>query len=395
MARRTQIAPAALVAALAVAPGWAPAWAQGDEEAKKPITVEASYTADISTVIAGGKTKSGRYLDDIELTGEFSLEDLIGWKGATLFGHLLSNSGGAPNSVANTLQGVDNIEVSRPRAKIYELWLEQQLVDGRASVLAGLYDLNSEFYQTETAGLLIAPAFGIGSELAATGPNGPSIFPSTSLAVRGWFDVAPGQRIQAAALNANAGVLGDPGGVDWSFDKGALLIGEWVASGDMTMRVGVWRYTDTQADIRDVDTLGAPEERRAEGVYASLEGPIWASAGRKVAGFVRAGVSDGRTTPFLGGWQVGLLASPVFGGRPDSQFSVGVNQGVINSRQRANMRDVGETPSNAESALEITYADTVLERVTLQPDLQFVHSPNADADRDTDIIATLRVAVAY
>ncbi|HVY89224.1 MAG TPA: carbohydrate porin [Hyphomonadaceae bacterium] len=390
MTRTCLISTVALATALAAAPAWAQ-----DEEKKEPITWAFTYKADISTVVAGGTSKSGRYLDDVELTGEFSLEDLIGWSGATLYGHLLSNSGAAPNGVADTLQGIDNIEVARPRAKLYQLWLEQELADGRASVLAGLYDLNSEFYQTETAGLLIAPAFGIGSELAATGPNGPSIFPSTSLAVRGRFDIAPGQRIQGAVLNANAGVLGDPNGVDWSFDNGALLIGEWVASGDATMRVGAWRYTDTQDDIRDVDAFGAPVQRQAEGVYASLEGPIWAGGGRKVAGFVRAGAADGHTTPFLGGWQAGVLVSQVFAGRPDSQFSIGVNQGLVNARQRANARDAGETPTNGESALEITYADTVLEHVTLQPDLQIIHAPNADSDRDTDVIATLRLAVAY
>ncbi|HYV89931.1 MAG TPA: carbohydrate porin, partial [Candidatus Polarisedimenticolia bacterium] len=184
-------------------------------------------------------------------------------------------------------------------------------------------------------------------------------------------------------------------GLGDAFDKGALLIGEWVGSGDATMRVGAWRYTDTQDDIRDLDVLGAPVQRRSEGIYASLEGPIWAADGRTIAGFVRAGAADGHTTPFVGGWQAGVLVSQVFNGRPDSQFSIGVNQGLINARQRANMRDDGETPTNGESALEITYADKVLEHVTLQPDLQFVHAPNADADRDTDIIATLRLAVEY
>ncbi|MBK8545802.1 MAG: carbohydrate porin [Caulobacteraceae bacterium] len=116
----------------------------------------------------------------------------------------------APNDDIGTLQGVDNIEVERHRARLYEFWIETQL--GPTNVRAGLYDLNSEFYANDSASLLIAPAFGIGSELAATGPNGPSIFPSTALAARFQWTLSESSRLQFAALNATAGVLGDPGG---------------------------------------------------------------------------------------------------------------------------------------------------------------------------------------
>lgn len=385
---------------LLAATGFSPAFAQEPVEAAAANSDEAvdwslTYKGDVAGVLSGGTSKSGRYLDNIEITGEASLEKLFGWSGATLYGHLLSNSGAVPNDIAGTLQGIDNIEVSRPRAKLYQLWLEQELADGQASVLAGLYDLNSEFYQTETAGLLIAPAFGIGSELAATGPNGPSIFPSTALAVRGRWDIAEGQRFQAAVLNASAGVVGDPGGVDTSFDDGALLIGEWVHSGALQLRVGAWTYTDRQDDIRDVDGLGSPLQRQAHGVYASVEGQIAALGDSALSGFVRAGTSEGHTTPYAGGWQAGLLASPVFGSRPNSAFSIGINQGLINSRQRANDRDAGGDPSNGESALEITYADKIGDHLTLQPDLQFVHDPGADKSRDTVVVATLRATLEY
>ena len=97
---------------------------------------------------------------------------------------LLNNSSGMPNGDAGTAQGVDNIEVSRHRTRLFEAWVQQDFAGAAASVRAGLYDLNGEFYANDSAGLLIAPAFGISSELAATGANGPSVFPSTALAMR-------------------------------------------------------------------------------------------------------------------------------------------------------------------------------------------------------------------
>ena len=63
----------------------------------------------------------------------------------------------------------------------------------------------------------------------------------------------------------------------------------------------------------------------------------------------RAGAADGQTTPFLGGWQAGVLASPAFSGRPDSAFSIGVNQGMINARQRANARDAGDNRADRQN----------------------------------------------
>lgn len=371
-----------------------PASAQETDKADPAIVWGFAYKADVTAAVSGGRKEAGRFLDNLEVTAEADL-DRHGWSGGKVFGHLLSNSGGAPNEIAETLQGVDNIEVARPRAKIYQLWFEQTFADGKASLLTGLYDLNSEFYQTEAAGLLIAPAFGIGSELAATGPNGPSIFPSTALAVRGAWNAGGGHRLQGAVLNASAGVIGDPGGVDLSFDDGALLIGEWAHAGAAQVRVGAWRYTDEQDDIRDLDALGAPVQRAAQGIYASLEGPLWKGGERLFSGFVRAGAADGQTTSYVGGWQAGVLASPAFTGRPDSAFSLGVNQGLVNARERDNMRDAGLAPARAESALEITYADKVGDYVTLQPDLQLVHNPGADADRDIVVVASMRVGIEF
>ncbi|MES1200260.1 MAG: carbohydrate porin [Pseudomonadota bacterium] len=374
----------------------APAAHADDDAPDAPVTLSFVYKGDIAGTLAGGASRAGRYLDNLELVTDASLEKLIGWNGAQLHAHLLSNSGGAPNDIAGTLQGVDNIEVARPRAKLYEFWVEQSFAGDHGSVLAGLYDLNSEFYQSETAGLLLAPAFGIGSELAATGPNGPSIFPSTALALRVRWSFSQHERVQAALIDASAGVLGDPGGVDTSFDNGALMIAEWAHGDAAQFKLGAWRYTRQQDDIRDMDTLGAPVKREAQGVYVAVEAPLWGGDGpRAVSGFARFGVADGDTTPYHGGWQAGLLVSRVFAGRPESALAIGLNQGVVDEKFRANMRDGGQDPAHAESALELTYFDRIAPHLTLQPDLQIIHDPGADVSRDDVVTAALRFGIEF
>lgn len=362
------------------------------EEAAPALTLQAVYTADATGVVQGVKPRAGRYLDNLDVTADLDLEKAVGWSGAMLHGHLLNNSGAAPNDIAGTLQGVDNIEVARPRLRLFELWLEQTL--GKASVRAGLYDLNSEFYANDAAGLLINPAFGIGSELAATGPNGPSIFPSTALGARVNVDLGEGRYARAAVLNAMSGVLGDPSGIDTSFDDGVLAIGETGLEGPSRVAVGVWRYSQAQDDIRSTDPTGAPIARHAQGAYVLGEQHLFgADDATNGTAFLRVGISDGATTPFKGGWQAGVLIARPFASRPDSQLSFGLQQGVLNSKFRDNLRDEGVRPGRAESGAEITYSDRLTRRITVQPDLQWVRHAGGDRDAKDRFIAALRISI--
>jgi porin len=367
----------------------------GAEPEQGAWTHEITYTADVAGTVRGGATHAGRALDNLDVIVDGDLEKLVGWRGATVHGYLLNNSGGAPNDLAGTLQGVDNIEVGRPRARLYELWLQAGFAGDRGSALAGLYDLNSEFYVTEASGLLLAPPFGIGSEFASTGPNGPSIFPSTALAARLKVAGGQGRYVQAAVLNAHAGTLGDPDGPSTQFDNGALVIAEAGLGDRWRLAAGGWLYTERQPDLRTLDASGEPALSKARGGYLLAEYPFvdGGEAGRSVIGFARLGVSDGDTTPFSSGWQAGVLVERVFASRPDSAFSIGVEQGRLSSKQRANTLDEGLAPARAESSVEITYSDKVAPRVALQPDVQVIRRAGGDQDARTMVVMALRMTI--
>ncbi|WP_296599162.1 carbohydrate porin [Phenylobacterium sp.] len=356
------------------------------------LSLGAVYTADITGVASGVRPRAGRYLDNLDLTADLDLEKAAGWRGAVLHAYVLNNSGAAPNDVAGTLQGIDNIEVARPRLRLFEAWVEQTV--GPTSVRAGLYNLNSEFYANESAALLLNPSFGIGSELAATGPNGPSIFPSTALGARVNVDLGKGRYARAAMLNAESGVLGDPGGVDWSFNDGVLAIAEAGFDGPTRFSAGAWRYSKRQDDIRDINALGAPQRRHAHGAYVLGEQRMFGSDdGPEGHVFLRVGVSDGVTTPFRGGWQAGVLIARPLAGRPDSQLSLGLQQGILNRRFRENLRDAGGRPARAESGVELTYSDKLTSRITLQPDLQWIRHAGGESRSKDRIVAALRLKI--
>lgn len=370
------------------------AYAQDSED--PALDIGATYRADLAGVAADGRKMRSFGLDDLNIEANGDLERLVGWKGASFHVDVLNNLGDRPNDVAGTLQGVDNIEVASPKLRLYELWLEQKV--GAATTLrAGLYDLNSEFYASDASGLLIAPAFGVGSEIAATGPNGPSIFPTTALAVRVEQRFGGAGFARVAVLNATAGALGDDRGSALDFHHGALLIGEaGVEKDGNKLAVGAWGYSQKQDDIVDTDGAGDPIRRKARGAYVIAEKALGGQDGPFATSlFVRAGISDGKTTPYKGGWQAGVLAAHVVPGRDDSQISIGVNQAYLSKGYRDLLRGDGIHTAAAENAVEFTFSDKVTKFLTLQPDLQFIWNRGGDADARRVTVAILRATLEF
>ncbi len=355
---------------------------------------EAAYTVDAIGLMDGLQSRPVRLLDNFDLIVDGDLERQFGWRGARFHASLLANGGAEPNALGGTLQGFDNIEVEGQGVRLFEAWLEQDLADGRASLLAGLYDVNSEFYVTDASDQLLAPPFGIGTDLAATGVNGPSIFPSTGLAVRLRIGTRESAWLQAAAVNARASTLGDPDGVDTRFDDGLLYLAEAGWSGPVRLVVGGWTYSEPQDDIRDLAPGGEPRRRDARGGWLLAERTLVETEQRRLQAFIRLGVSDGDTTDFRGGWQAGLKADGVTPGRPDSTLSFGLHGVRLSDKARANLSDAGIDSATAESGLELTYADT-FGPVTVQPDLQWIRNPGGDEDRDALLVVGLRVILAF
>ncbi|OAN57393.1 porin [Sphingomonas sp. TDK1] len=353
-------------------------------------------TIDIASVARGPDRDRAFVLDDTDLTADADLARLVGWKGARAHVHVMSTMGGRPNDAAGTLQGVDNIEVASHHLRLFEAWIEQR-VGTNTTVRSGVYDLNSEFYTNASAGLLISPSFGAGSELAASGPNGPSIFPSTALTVRVEHRFGEVAYLRAAVLNGSAGCLGDPEGVDFSFRDGVLLIGEaGVERPGFKLGAGYWRYSKMHDDYTAVDMDGAAIQRRDHGGYVIGDVQLLGGEGRPtVTAFGRAGLSGGSTTPFQGGWQVGVLAEHLFAGRPDSQASLGVSRGTTTRGFRTMLLDQGVRPARAETTFELTYSDKLAKWLTVQPDLQFITDRGGVEKARGVLVSMLRLTISF
>jgi porin len=386
---RVALAAAFPAAVLAAVPALA------EDSAPSPVDLSVAYTADAAVLLAGAGDRKLRALDNLDLIADVDLDRLIGWQGGTVHVYVLNNLGARPNDAAGTLQGVDNIEVSRPRLRLYEAWIEQQFGGDRASLRAGLYDLNSEFYATESSDLLIAPGFGVGTELSATGENGPSIFPMTSLAARLEVKLGKAGYVRGAVVGAKAGSLDTKGVADFTFPNGVLFIAEGGYAGRARLAIGAWSYSEKVEDLREVDAAGNPLRKRAQGAYVLAEVPLGGGeGGDRFKGFVRAGISDGHTSPFRAGWQVGVHMADLFG-KERGEAALGISQALLTRHYRDLLIADEIDAAGEETQFEATVAYPVTKFFTIQPDLQLVLSPGGDRTKENVVVGTVRLSVEF
>ena len=366
------------------------------EEAPAPTpkfaTFSLLYKADLMGVVDGGDRQAGRMLDALDVAADLDFETGFGIKGLTGRIELMTTGGGEPNGFAGALQGVDNIEVGHRGTRLYQAFLEQSLANGAFSVRVGFSDLNSEFYVNDSAGLLLAPPFGIGTEMAVTGQHGPSIFPSTSFAVRLKYRFGEAGYVQAGVYNENSGDLGDPKGPDWRFRTGGLAIAEAGLTKGGKTAIGVWRYTRKVDQVYADLLTGAVGRSESQGAYLLIERDLCSGKDgvRATTGFVRAGLADSRTDVVDGGLQSGIKVSQVLASRPESMLSIGYSWAHFSRRFRSQNGPL----ASGEHLVEITLSDRIAPHLTIQPDLQWIRRADPVSGRDV-VVAGLRLVAGY
>jgi porin len=340
-------------------------------------------------------------LDNLDIKLSLDGEKIAGLKGSSALLYVLSNHGGKPAVKSDRLpHGVDNIETPEGgnTIKLYQAWIQQTFLDERLSVLAGLYDLNSEFYVTESSGIFIHPTFGIGAEMAGTGQNGPSVFPTASFAIRAKAEIA-GYYLQAVTLD---GVPGDPNnhqGTHVQFNKGDGVL-HVVEAGiplsvaenahDNKLAGGVWRYT-----ARFDDLLNPASKRISYGYYGMIEKVLRYKTGSNEASinsFVRAGKKDGNTSQFDKSWSAGLVFSGLFAGHDQDQLGFAMAEEHNAAKYRA-------VPGNSqvvyERSLELTYRYQAMPGLVLQPMAQYLLNHSNDPAQDKTLWLGMRIEASF
>ena len=362
------------------------------ENSRQPPAVDLAvvYTAELWRNTRGGLRRGNRYLDNLDVTLTVDAERALGWNGATLFVYGLYNNGRAlSGDLVGDAQTVSNIETGVRAARLYEAWVEQRFANERASVKVGLYDLNSEFDTSDVGSLSLLSSHGIGPEFGQSGRNGPSIFPVTSLAIRGDYKLDDRWTVRAAVLD---GVPGDPDhpartAIKLSAADGALIVGEAAYKhGGTSAAFGYWRYTARFPSIAPTGDAEAARMRTGnDGAYLVVEQrltqagePAGSDTKRGLAAFVQLAVADGGINPiarYAGG---GLVFTGLLRRQGDDRIGVTVARAEFGRPYRRRAAADGSGADSAESVLELTYRTPITKWLTVQPDVQYVCNPGAN-----------------
>lgn len=174
---------------------------------EKGVILETINTIDVQSHVSGGLRQKTASAGDVDLLLTVDGAKSFGWDGATFFVYGLGLYGDNPSRNVGDIQGVSSIAAPNTW-ELFEAWYQQNFLQDRVSLLAGLYDVTSEFDMIRTSSeLFLNSSFGTGAEFPASGRNGPSTFPSTSLGIRGQMFVTNAVAVRAVVAE---GVPGDP-----------------------------------------------------------------------------------------------------------------------------------------------------------------------------------------
>lgn len=357
--------------------------------AETGVSADITYKFDVMGNASGGIKHGVRVLDNLDAVFTFDGEKLFGAKGLSANIHLLNNNGGRPDAdLTGSAQGIDNIEVPRATGKLYQAWLQQNLLGDKLSMLAGLYDLNSEFYVTDTSLLFLHSTYGIGTDMSQSGVNGPSIFPFTSLAARIKIQLAEAFYFQAAILDGVPGDPGDPEGTQITLrsSDGVLLIAEAGAAAEgRKLALGAWRYTEEFPDHLTA------EMKQSQGFYLIGEREIT----KGISAFGRIGFADKRVNQFDYAWSAGLVYTGLLPGREEGKLGLAIARVHNSGAFKAASAVAGMPLDSAKTAFELTYSDMLTPWLAVQPDVQYIINSGTDQALDNALVLGGRLTIAF
>jgi porin len=392
------------------------------QDSPPPVTSNLIYDANGVSNLSGGGRRGSAYQGMLRWQTSVDGEHVLGWPDSSAFFNVMATHQAGPSILTGDAQGVSNM-AAPPGVRLEEAWIQKNFLDGRLSVLAGRYDLNSEFYHLNTASLFFNSSFGIGAEFAQSGQGGPSIFPATAVGTRIAVKPAPNVVLRAAILDGVPVDRSGGGSAAFRGGDGLLLVYEmaWLSRPEPAasaqdhhlrigrnaglapdqgkLAVGGWYYTAQFAELNAFDASGQPRRQRgSSGAYLVAERSLYQSSAQSqkvVSGFVQLGAADSRVNRFDGYFGAGLTVTGLVPGRASDELGLAVAIARNGSAYLRSQQIAGVVSQRAESTVELTYLSQVSSRLSLQPSLQYVMHPNTVTGVGNALTLQLRAEVVF
>ena len=380
------------------------------------VTVGAQETSEDLGNVTGGVHRGFDYDGLTLLSLGVDTGKAFGWAGGTfnvsaeqIHGRSLSQDN------LDTLQTASGIEATRS-TRVWELWFQQSVADGRLDIKIGQQSLDQEFMLSSGSGLYLNTSMGWPLVPSFDQYAGGPAYPLSSLGVRvraqptaavtvlaGVFDDNPaggpfdddaqvrGAAQSGTAFNLNTGALWI-GEVQWAVNQ--PVTGDMVPSGAAPAglpglyKLGAWWDTAGFPDQRfaaDGLSLASPDSRGVPGkdkgnwsIYAVADQVVWRpdpQGSKSVDVFLRVMVAppDRNLVSFSANGGINLKAP--FASRPADTVGLGYGVGQVSRAAAALDTEAGNPARTVETFVEATYQMQVANWWVVQPDLQYVLHP--------------------
>jgi porin len=376
------------------------------------VTFGATDVSETLSNPTGGIRQLTIYQGLLDVSLTLDLGKLAKWPGATFYtdGYWISGEGLSRNAIGNLL-AVSTIE-ALASARLHDMWLQQEFLDGQASFRIGQIAFDDEFYISQYSARFVNSTFGCPDTLSADLPSGGPCYPFAVPGAR--LRVAPTSDLilSAAVFNGNPAPAGrgDPqvrnsSGTNFLIGEGGFMpIAELAYTFDeepissttlSDVKVGAWYHTGEFPDqSRDSSGLslanaasnGVPAMHGSNfGAYLVLDKMLWRrpdTATQGLAAFFRLGYAPPDRNLFSLEVDAGLSFQGLFQNRELDVLGVAVALGRIGyarqlDRDRVLFTGIERPIRDYESVLEFTYQARMAPWWLLQPDLQVIFHPGA------------------
>src|SRR3954463_12484695 len=156
---------------------------------KAGITFSLTYIGETLGNSTGGLRRGTIYEGRLDAQFDADLEKLVGWSGATFHTNSYQIHGhGLTKFYLDNLMTASGIE-ALPSTRLYELWLEQKVLNDKVALRVGQLAADTEFLVSQYATLFVNATFGWPAIPGVNLPSGGPAYPLATPAVR--LKIAP------------------------------------------------------------------------------------------------------------------------------------------------------------------------------------------------------------
>lgn len=380
--------------------------------AKWGISTDAIYTGEVLSNVRGGLRRGSLYGGKLEMNIAADLNKLLGLSGLSFYVNAfqIHQTKGISRNYVGNLNTISAIE-ALPSTRLSEIWLEQKLFGGIASIRAGQLAADTEFTIANYSLPFITSDWpGI---LANNMPGGAAAYPLSTPGIRLKIDPDKQNSFLFGIYNGDPAGRGPPdseirnrNGTNFRMKDPALLLAEYQYRYNQDdkdkglagiVRLGAWnhlgRFNDQYRDTNGISlassaSTGIAARYRGDfGLYGILDQQIWRPEGGTaddgIAMFTRLFVSPSQKNLIGLFWDAGLLASGIVPGRPKDKVGVTFLYAQLTDDaarlDRENLIKAGlyRPMAHSELSFEVSYVAEIVTGWTVQPNISYVIRPGA------------------